>query len=123
MRNITPVALVAVLALSGCTVQNTDYSAQTARPLQGQVLAVAESSAAGDPVASLTHLDELAASLEDARAKHTISAERYSSITASIALVRADLEAAIAVQEKQPQKNKKDKSSSNTGSGQGDQGD
>jgi hypothetical protein len=123
MRNVALVVLATVLALSGCTAQNTDYSAQTARPLQEQVLAVTESSVAGDPAASLTHLDELAASLKDARAKGTISAERYASITASIALVRTDLEAAVAAQKKQPQKNKKDKPSSNNGSGQGNQGD
>jgi uncharacterized protein YceK len=120
MRSVTLAVLVTLLVLSGCTTQTTDYSAQTARPLQKQVLAVAESSAAGDPAASLTHLDELAASLEDARARGTISANRYASITASIALVRTDLEAAIAAQEKQPEKNKKDKPPSNKGSGQGD---
>lgn len=109
MRNVALVMLAVVLALSGCTVQNTDYSAQTARPLQEQVLAVAESSVAGDPEASLTHLDELAAILKDARAKDTISAERYASITASIALVRTDLEAAVAALNEQQDQQKDEK--------------
>lgn len=108
-RTVILVALVAVLSLAGCTVQNTGYSAQTARPLQEQVLAVAESSAAGNPTASLTRLDELVASLKDARAKGAVSADRYASIMASVALVRTDLEAAVAVQNEQQNQQKNEK--------------
>ena len=109
MRSFTLVMLIGALALSGCSAQHASdstqkYSAQTARPLQEQVLAVAESSATGDPAASLTRLDELAASLKDARARGTVSVERYASITAAIALVRSDLEAAITVQDNQQKK-------------------
>ncbi|MEO6943976.1 MAG: hypothetical protein ABI053_04605 [Lacisediminihabitans sp.] len=108
IRNVTLVILAAALVLTGCTTQGLDYSAQTARPLQEQVLAVTESSLAGDPTASLTRLDELAASIKDARARGTMSAERYASIAASIALVRTDLEAAIVLQKQQTADNQKD---------------
>jgi lipoprotein NlpI len=108
MRNITLIMLAIVLALSGCTAQNTGYSAQTARPLQQQVLAVAESATAGQPSVSLTRLDELMASLADARAKGTVSDERYASIAAAIALVRSDLEVAIATQNEQQQQDQQD---------------
>lgn len=103
MRNVTLIMLATVLALSGCTAQNTGYSTHTARPLQRQVLAVAESATTGQPSVSLTRLDELAASLKDARAKGTVSDERYASISAAIALVRSDLEATLAAQNEQKQ--------------------
>lgn len=95
--------LAATLGLSACAVEATGYSEQAARPLQEQVLAVANGAAAGQPDVSLTRLDELVASLKDARARGTVSSERYASITAAIALVRGDLEAAIAAQQLQQQ--------------------
>jgi hypothetical protein len=98
--------LAATLGLSGCAVETTGYSEQAARPLQEQVLAVANGAAAGQPSESLTRLDELVASLKDARARGTVSSERYASITAAIALVRGDLEAAITAQNEQLQQQK-----------------
>jgi hypothetical protein len=95
--------LAATLGLSACAVQATGYSEQVARPLQEQVLAVANGAAAGQPDVSLTRLNELVASLTDARARGTVSSERYESITAAIALVRGDLEAAITAQNEQLQ--------------------
>jgi hypothetical protein len=98
------VAVLAVaLGLSSCTTEATDYSAQTARPLQEQVLAVAEGAAAGQPSVSITRLDELVANLKDARARGTVSEVRYASISAAIALVRGDLETAVAAQKQQEQ--------------------
>lgn len=99
----TSIIVVAVLAfgLTSCSAQNTastDYSAKTARPFQEQVLAVAEGAAADQSSVSLTRLDELAASLKDAKARGTVSEARYASISAAIALVRSDLETAIAAQ-------------------------
>jgi hypothetical protein len=117
MRNVALIMLATVLALSGCTAQYTDYSAQTARPLQEQVLTVADSSVAGDPAAALTHLDELAASLKDARAKGTVSDERYASISAAIALVRSDLEVAIATQNQQEQQDQQKNEKPGKGAG------
>lgn len=101
MRAIAVVAIVAVavgLGLSSCAADTTDYSAQTARPFQEQVLAVADGVAADQLDVSLTRLDELAVSLKDARARGAVSAERYASISAAVGLVRGDLETAIAAQ-------------------------
>lgn len=102
-RVFAAVMLAATLGLSACAVEATGYSEQAARPLQEQVLAVANGAAAGQPDVSLTRLDELAASLKDARARGTVSSERYASITAAIALVRGDLEAAITAKNEQLQ--------------------
>jgi hypothetical protein len=54
----------------------------------------------GDPASALTRLDEVAALAAEDRARGTISAARLASITASIELVRADLEKAIAAAQK-----------------------
>ncbi|MDJ0334717.1 hypothetical protein QMG83_05720 [Salinibacterium sp. G-O1] len=62
------------------------------------MLAVTDASAAGDPVSALARLDELQAALLDANAKGTVEQSRFDSISAAIALVRADLEKAIAAQ-------------------------
>lgn len=103
LRSVTLIVLASVLVLSGCGAQSTDYSAHTARPLQQQVFSVAKSATAGQPNVSLTRLDELAASLKDARARGAVSDERYASIAAAIALVRSDLETALAAQNEQKQ--------------------
>ncbi|MGV8971732.1 MAG: hypothetical protein ACOH10_05380 [Rhodoglobus sp.] len=62
------------------------------------MLAVTDASAAGDPASALARLDELQAALLDANAKGTVDQSRFDSISAAIALVRADLEKAIAAQ-------------------------
>ncbi|CAN5294693.1 hypothetical protein BH09ACT2_BH09ACT2_10770 [soil metagenome] len=97
-------ALVLVIALTGCvgtgapvqTPTASAYSAAVASRLQSAVLAVSSASAAGDPSAAIARLDELAAILADARARGEVTTARFESITASLALVRADLEAAVA---------------------------
>jgi hypothetical protein len=99
-------ALVLVIALTGCvgtgapvqTPTASAYPAAVASRLQSAVLAVSSASAAGDPSAAIARLDELAAILADARARGEVTAARFESITASLALVRADLEAAVAAQ-------------------------
>lgn len=99
-------ALVLVIALTGCvgtgapvqTPTASAYSAAVASRLQSAVLAVSSASAAGDPSAAIARLDELAAILADARARGEVTTARFESITASLALVRADLEAAVAAQ-------------------------
>ena len=90
--------LAGALVLSGCSSQSTGYPAATAQALQSQVLAVSQSSAGGDFAGSLTILDELDASVKDALARGTISKDRYTSISAAIALVRSDLESAVAAE-------------------------
>lgn len=112
-------ALAVSLILCSCQAQPTDYSAATARPLQEQVLAVAEGAATGQHAVSLTRLAELSASLKDARARGTVTEERYASITAAIALVRSDLEAAIAVQTKLEQEQQQEQQQKDEKPGKG----
>ncbi len=113
------------LALAGCAPTNSprstpstavsasasaspvsDYPRTVAARLQADVLSVTTSAAEGDPASALSRLDELTAALDDARAKHEVSAARFQSISESIALVRTDLEAAAAAQ---PRHGKSDK--------------
>lgn len=97
--------LAAALILSGCagtevpksTPTAAAYPSDVASRLQSAVQSVS-SSAADDPTTALARLDELTATLADARARGEVSAARFHSISAAIVLVRADLEAAIAAQ-------------------------
>ncbi|MHC5796808.1 hypothetical protein ACVXZ4_11675 [Lacisediminihabitans sp. FW035] len=98
--------LAVALGLTGCagtaapatTPTASAYSREVASRLQSAVLSVT-SSAEADPTAALARLDELATMLADARARGEVSAARFDSIAAAIALVRTDLEAAIAAQD------------------------
>jgi ABC-type transporter Mla subunit MlaD len=107
IRSALATGLVAcALVLTGCaaasdpaaTASASPYSSTVASELQSGVLSVTSSAAGGDPTAALARLDELAATLADARARGAVTIARFDSITASMALVRADLEAAIAAQ-------------------------
>lgn len=98
--------LACALVLTGCATGNTPgatptpsrYSSTVASELQSGVLSITSAAAGGDPAGALNRLDELAATLADARARGTVTTARFNSIMASIALVRADLEAAVAAQ-------------------------
>jgi hypothetical protein len=99
-------ALAVAILLTGCAGTNAPavtptasaYPSEVASRLQSAVLAVSSAAAGGDPTAALNRLDELTATLADARARGAVTTARFDSITASIALVRADLEAAVAAQ-------------------------
>jgi hypothetical protein len=99
--------LAGSLALTGCSSQSTSsassYPTSAAQALQSQVLAVSQTAADGDYAGSLTVLAELGTSAKDALARGTISPERYASISAAIALVRSDLESAVAAEQQQQQ--------------------
>jgi hypothetical protein len=103
--------LAGSLALSGCSssanapasTSANAYPPATAQALQSQVLAVSQTAADGDFDGSLTVLDELDASVKDALARGTIGKNRYTSISAAIALVRSDLESAVAAELQQQQ--------------------
>ncbi len=71
------------------------YAPAAAARLQAAVLSVTAAASSGDPSAALARLDEVASLAADARAAAEITVSRLQDITASIALVRADLEAAI----------------------------
>ena len=108
MRRATAlVTLVAgALMLTGCVGNGvpaappttSSYSSAAASRLQSAVLSVSSSAAAGDPAAALSRLDELTVTLADARARGEVSTARLDSISAAMALVRADLQAAITAQ-------------------------
>lgn len=97
-RSILPVALAVALVLGGCAAQEPGYDVDAAEHLQSEVLEVSELSAAADYPSALLSLTELEVSLKDARARGELTEERYESILAAAALVRTDLEAAIAAQ-------------------------
>jgi hypothetical protein len=101
--------LAITIVLTGCAGSGTPvaapkaspYSSTVASELQAGVLSVTSSAAGGDPTAALARLDELTAALANARARGAVTTARFDSITASIALVRADLEAAVTAQNDQ----------------------
>lgn len=109
MRLAVAASVLAIaLLLSGCAPSPTsEYSDETASALQAGVLEVTETSAAGDYEAAMVRLDELEASLKDALAKGTVTTQRYESVLAAIALVRADLTAELAQQEVEEEQDSK----------------
>lgn len=95
-RTVAAATLVLALALTGCAPSpTTTYSEATATSLQAGVLAVTEAAASGDPRSAVTRLAELESILLDEFARGNVSQERFDSISASIALVRADLDYAV----------------------------
>jgi hypothetical protein len=102
-------ALACVIALTGCASTGapsstprastqSQYSSDVAARLQSEVLSVTSAAAAGDPATALARLDELSAVLADAKANNQVTAARFLSVSASIDLVRGDLETAVAAQ-------------------------
>lgn len=84
--------------LAGCA-PTPSYDPATAERLQQHVLAVSESSAAGDWATTQTRLLELEASASTALARGEITQERFDAITSALALVQADIDAAVAAAE------------------------
>ena len=94
VRVFAPVVALTLL-MSGCA---SDYDTATAEALQARVLAISESAAA-DPAATLTRLDELGAVIDDAESHGDITAGRRDDIVAAMELVRGDLVAAVEAAE------------------------
>ena len=95
-RVIVAISVLVALSLTGCAQQPSDYGQAVAERLQEQVLVVSTSAADAELEAAVVALNELDVELKDALARGDISEARYDSITAAAALVRSDLEAAIA---------------------------
>jgi len=104
MRSAVLAAGLAVaVVLSGCASPADDYGQGTAERLQAAVLQVTDAAASGDFTEALTSVAELEVTLADARARGDVTEERFESISAAIALVRTDLEAAIAAEAPEPE--------------------
>lgn len=84
--------------LAGCAGAPA-YEPATAERLQQHVLAVSDSSAAGDWATTQTRLLELEASASTALARGEITQERFDAIMSALALVQADVDAAVAAAE------------------------
>ncbi|MDO8337375.1 MAG: mucin-associated surface protein [Microcella sp.] len=84
--------------LAGCA-PTPSYDPTTAERLQQHVLAVSDSSAVGDWATTRTRLLELEASASTALARGEITQERFDAIMSALALVQADVDAAIAAAE------------------------
>jgi hypothetical protein len=82
-------------ALSGCAPTGQELGAQTAAQLQASVLAVTKAAASGDFSEADAALDALEERVTEGTASGAIDPDRSARIQASIALVRADLAAAV----------------------------
>lgn len=89
------VTLALVGGLAACTAE-PDLAAEQSQAYRAQVVAIAESSAAGDYAGAIAALDALQAEIDAAVADGTLTAEREQRIREAMTLVRADLDAAIA---------------------------
>ncbi|MBM7502637.1 hypothetical protein ACFPER_04095 [Agromyces aurantiacus] len=89
------VSLALACGLAGCAT-GPDTAEAEATAYRAQVVAIADASAAGNYAEALGKLEALEAELDAAAADGTLTDEREQRIRDAIALVRADLEAAIA---------------------------
>ncbi|GGI46478.1 hypothetical protein BCL57_001215 [Agromyces flavus] len=96
-RAIAAASVTLALAggLAGCTAE-TDDAAQQSQDYRAQVAAIAEYSAAGEYANALARLDELEAEVVADAADGTLTGDREAAIVEALALVRSDLDAAIA---------------------------
>ena len=121
-RAVGAVAAVAVavsLSLTGCAGQQTDYGPEAADRLQAEVLEVSQLAAGADYTAAMVSLSELEVELKGARARGDVTDERYESVMAALALVRADLQAAIDAATPDPPVSSGDDDDGNKGKGKG----
>lgn len=109
----TASAITMALLLGGCSTSGENYDNDAATRLQERVAVATSSAAAGNHATSLTALAELEVELRDALARGLITQERFDSITAAIALVRADLDAAIAETTPPPEESDDDEAPAN----------
>ena len=89
------VTIALVGGLAACTAE-PDLAAEQSQAYRAQVVAIAESSAAGDYAAAIAALDALQAEIDAAVADGTLTDDREQRIREAMTLVRADLDAAIA---------------------------
>ncbi|MGR0218497.1 hypothetical protein [Agromyces sp. ZXT2-6] len=105
MRTALAAASVAtVLGLAGCAAEpEPDLTAVQAQAFRSQVVAIADTSSRGEYANALVALDALQAEVDRAAADGELDGEREQRIRDAMALVRADLEAAIAAIPSEPE--------------------
>ncbi|MFE5670611.1 hypothetical protein ACFQ58_03280 [Agromyces sp. NPDC056523] len=89
------VTMVLAGGLAGCTAE-PDVATEQSQAYRAQVVAIAEYSATGEYANALARLDELEAEVAADAADGTLTGDREARIVEALALVRADLDAAIA---------------------------
>lgn len=96
MRAALHVMVIACIAalLGGCAAE-TSIDGATSTQFQASVISIAESASSGDPAGALAQLGELESALQLALDEGRVSTRRGAEITAAVALVRADLTAAV----------------------------
>ncbi len=92
-RAAAALVIAASLVLAGCA--GSGYDAETALGLQERVAAVSTAAAGGDWSTTETELMELETAAQTALARGEITQARADAIAAAIALVRADVTAAL----------------------------
>jgi hypothetical protein len=95
-------AVAAVIFLAGCAAVPGTISAEISEQLQNDVVALAESAAAGDIAGATNALAIAETRLNEGLAADTIDAERGAAIQKTIDLVRADLVAMTTPVEETP---------------------
>ncbi|MEI5583738.1 MULTISPECIES: hypothetical protein [unclassified Agromyces] len=105
IRAALAAASVAVaVGLAGCTAAPAaDLTAGQAEAFRSRVVAIADTSARGEYANALAAVEALEAELEQAVAEGELDGGREQRIRDAIALVRADLEAAIAAIPPEPE--------------------
>jgi hypothetical protein len=95
--------LVAASALTGCQAAPPDYDAETAKAFQATVLSVTQAVADGELQAARDILVAFDTDLDKAAADGTVTFARHQRIDAALAVVLADVDAAIAAQAPAPE--------------------
>ncbi|GGF04001.1 hypothetical protein [Mycetocola zhadangensis] len=96
-------AILAGGALTGCQASPPDLNAETAKQFQSTVLSVTQAVADGDLQDARDTLVAFDAALEKAAADGSVSFARHQRIDAALALVLADVDAALAAQAPAPE--------------------
>lgn len=112
-------AAVTAALLAGCAPSSSAYDDGAAEQLQQHVLAVSSASAEADWATAATRSMELEAAATTALARGEITQERFDAIMAALALVRADIEAAVAAAEEEAARNEQAEEDSQNSPGNG----
>jgi hypothetical protein len=97
-------SVAVVVGLAGCAAEpEPDLTTAQAQAFRSQVVAIADTSSRGEYAEALAALDALQAEVDRAVADGELVSDREQQIRAAMALVRTDLETAIAETPVEPQ--------------------